>query len=414
MASGACRILTRRSVELGVMRRFAIGLFAISALVVLTALLSVGQVNSAASSASPSSAASSSGLSLAAELPAEVAAAAPVVEPLIALQATSTINLSSELGGAFHPPVKCDADGNLYIRRFALNRPRGPVIKIDSEGKPAALFDPMAFSELALDRVDAFSPDADGGIYQIAQSGITKPRMYVLHYSSDGSPSSPSRLEADFEVYTFAAFADGSFLVSGTQRDPMDKNDHGHGVTAVFSADGRELAPVTFQEPKKGSGKTATESGAKAGEGAPSQPVQTVALADTTKMAGALDLKDAERSRDGNLYVMRASSQAPVDVDVVSPSGKIVKTLKIAAPLPGGIANSFHVSENRLALLFRNGGEQSPSIEVVDGETGRKISAYSVSSDLGAFACYSANDGVFTFLKHGDGNVIEMIRAEAQ
>lgn len=392
------------------MRLRAIWLFAISALVVLTALLSVGQVNSAASSASSSSGPSSSASSSSAL--SEVAAGAPVVEPLIALQATSTTNLSSELGGAFHPPVKCDADGNLYIRRFALNRRRGPVIKIDSEGKPAALFDPMAFPELALDRVDAFSPAPDGGIYQIAQSGITKPRMYVLHYSSDGSPSSPSRLEADFEVYTFAAFANGSFLVSGTQRDPMDKNDHGHGVTAVFSADGRELAPVTFQEPKKGSGKTGTESGAKAGEGASSQPVQTVAPADSTKTVGALDLKDAEMSRDGNLYVMRASSQALVEV--ISPSGKIVKTFKIAAPLAGGIANSFHVSENRLALLFMNGGEQSPSIEVVDGQTGRKISAYSVSSDLGTFACYSANDGVFTFLKHGDGNVIEMIRAEAQ
>jgi hypothetical protein len=381
------------------MRLRAIWLFANCGLVVLKALLSVGQVNSAVSSASPSSALS------------EVATAAPVYEPLIALQATSTTNLSSELGGAFHPPVKCDADGNLYIRRFALNRPRGPVIKINSEGKPTALFDPMAFSELALDRVDAFSPAPDGGIYQIAQSGITKPRIYALHYSSDGSPSSSSRLEADFEVYTFAAFGDGNFLVSGTQRDPMDKSDHGHGVTAVFSPDGRELAPVTFQEPKKGSHKTAIESGAKAGEGAPRQPVQTVASADTTRTAGALDLRDAELGRDGNLYVMRASSQ--VLVDVVSPSGKIVKTLKIAAPLAGGIGNSFHVSENRLALLFMNGGE-SPSIEVVDGQTGRKISAYSVSSDLGTFACYSANDGVFTFLKHGDGNVIEMIRAEAQ
>ena len=64
-------------------------------------------------------------------------------------------------------------------------------------------------------------------------------------------------------------------------------------------------------------------------------------------------------------------------------------------------------------MLFMNGNEQM-AIAVVDAQTGRKIAAYSNTADLGSFACYSANDGVFTFLKHGDGNVIEVIRAEAQ
>ncbi len=84
-------------------------------------------------------------------------------------------------------PSKCDADGNLYIRKLAMDRPLlGPVVKIDREGKRVALFDPAAFSQLALDRADAFSPAADGGMYQIAQSGVLKPRIYVLHFSSDG------------------------------------------------------------------------------------------------------------------------------------------------------------------------------------------------------------------------------------
>jgi hypothetical protein len=313
------------------------------------------------------------------------------------------------------PPVKCDADGNLYIRRFALNRLLGPVIKIDSDGKAAGLFDPSVFASLALTRVDAFSPAPDGGIYQIAQSGIVKPRIYVLHYSSDGSASSPSRLDADLEVYTFAAFPDGNFLVSGVQRDPMDKNDHGRGVTEVFSADGRELAQLTFQEPQQKSPKpTSLEAASGANltnaqvqkEAPPPEPAKA-----TDKPAGALDLKDAEISRDGNLYVVRTSSQALIDV--IAPGGKIMKTLKIASPLSSGRPITFHVSENRIAVLFTNGVEQM-AIAVVDGQTGRKIAGYSNPADLGSFACYSANDGVFTFVKHGDGNVIEVIRAEAQ
>src|ERR1700675_1382441 len=178
----------------------------------------------------------------------------------IALRATSTMNVASETGGAFMSPSKCDADGNLYIRKYATDRPLlGPVVKIDPDGKRTALFDPSAFSQLALDRADVFSPASNGGMYQIAQSGVSKPRIYVLRFSSDGSPSSPTRLDADFEVYTFAAFTDGNFLVSGVKRDVQNKSDRGRNFTAVFSADGRELAQLSFQE-ARGTAKAGTKS----------------------------------------------------------------------------------------------------------------------------------------------------------
>src|SRR5215470_613737 len=41
----------------------------------------------------------------------------------IALREVSRSSLSSEQGGAFMLPAKCDADGNLYIRKFATDRP---------------------------------------------------------------------------------------------------------------------------------------------------------------------------------------------------------------------------------------------------------------------------------------------------
>src|SRR6202158_1419630 len=84
-------------------------------------------------------------------------------ETIFTLRASSTMNLQSEMGGAFSS-AKCDADGNLYIRKFAVDRPLlGPVAKIDPDGKRVALFDPAAFSQLALNRADAFSPASDGG-----------------------------------------------------------------------------------------------------------------------------------------------------------------------------------------------------------------------------------------------------------
>jgi hypothetical protein len=353
---------------------------------------STGQVNSSSSEELPKVSGSSSGST-------------------IALRAISTTNLTSEAGGAFMVPAKCDADGNLYIRKAAMDRPMlGPVVKVDTDGKRTALFDLAAFSQLGLDRADAFSPASDGGLYRIAQKGLMNPHIYVLHFSSDGSASSSTMLDADLEVYTFAAFTEGNFLVSGVKRDASNKNDKGRKFTAVFSADGRELAQLIFQEahPKKS---VQVEAKSKTGMGR-NEPGRSDPVAFELE-APSLDLADAEVGSNGNLYVMRGSS--PALVYVISPNGKIVQTLKVSAPPPHARPGALHVSRNRLAISFWNTEGERQTIVVADAETGRKIASYDDATGLGAtFACYAADDGVFTFLKLGEGNELEVIRAEAQ
>ncbi len=364
------------------MRSFSGGLFTLRPIFFFLAAFSVAQGNSPTPSVVPNIPLSGSSVS----------------GSTIALHASSTMNVASEMGGAFMSPSKCDADGNLYVRKLAVDRPLlGPVVKIDPDGKRTALFDPAAFSQLALDRADAFSPASDGGMYQIAQSGGLKPRIYVLRFSSDGSPSSPTLLDADFEVYAFAAFADGNFLVSGVKRDVQNKNDRGRNFTAVFSAGGRELAQLSFQAPQE----SAKASAKKANTN------------DAEKATPGLDLAEAELGSDGNLYVVRFSS--PALVYVIAPSGKIMKTIKVSSPLLGALPSAFHLSGNRLALSFWNDENQRQTVVVADAQTGRKIASYGDPTGLGpSFACYSANDGVFTFLKLGEGNELEVIRAEAQ
>jgi hypothetical protein len=315
----------------------------------------------------------------------------------LTLRASSTMNVASEAGGAFMNASKCDADGNLYIRKYAMDRPLlAPVVKIAPDGKRIALFDPAVFSQLALDRADAFSPASDGGMYQIAQSGILKPHIYVLHFSSDGSPASPTLLDADFEVYTFAAFAGGNFLVSGVQRDALNKKDRGRNFTAVFSADGRELAQLSFQPPLEAAKKEAPK---------PAQKDAEKAL--------TLDLAEAESGSDGNLYVLRGSS--PAFVYVIAPSGRVMKTIKVGSPMPDGVPGAFHVSLNQMALSFWDDATQKQTVVVADAQTGRKIASYADPGGLGpSFVCFSANEGVFTFLQLGQGNTLEVIRAEAQ
>ena len=59
--------------------------------------------------------------------------------------------------------------------------------------------------------------------------------------------------------------------------------------------------------------------------------------------------------------------------------------------------------------------EQMHTLVIADAQTGRKIASYDDPSGAGtSFACFSANEGVFTFLKLGAGNELGVIRPEPQ
>ena len=307
---------------------------------------------------------------------------------------------------------RCDADGNLYIRKYATDRPMlSPVVKIDADGKRTALFDPVSFSQLKLNRADAFAPAADGGLYQMASTDGAKPRVYVLHFFPDGSSSSPILLESEIEPYQFAPFPGGNLLVSGFQSDPQKGGDE-RPLTAVFSGGGRRLADISFEAPPESPGLAAKALTTAAGKPA-AQPVRPA--------VPSLPLSDAEAGADGNIYAMRVRRSSLALVDVISPAGKILRTLKIRAPVPDAKADAsatqvsaFHVSNNQLAVEFE-GDSETQMFVVADTESGRPIATYSYAGEAGAsFACYSADEGVFTFVNLAEGNSIEVIRATAQ
>lgn len=101
-------------------------------------------------------------------------------------------------------------------------------------------------------------------------------------------------------------------------------------------------------------------------------------------------------------------------VYVIASSGRILKKLKIASPVPDGLSGDSHTSGNRLAISFEQKNERH-TLVIADAQTGRKIASYDESTGAGtSFACFSANEGVFTFLKLGAGNELGVIRSEPQ
>src|ERR1700687_2886152 len=97
------------------MRSFSGGLFSLRPLFFFLAGVSAVAVNSAPPSAGHN---------------------IPLSGSPIALHDSSTMNVASEMGGAFLSNSRCDADGNLYIPTYARDRPLLlPVVQIDHDGK---------------------------------------------------------------------------------------------------------------------------------------------------------------------------------------------------------------------------------------------------------------------------------------
>jgi len=126
-----------------------------------------------------------------------------------------------------------------------------------------------------------------------------------------------------------------------------------------------------------------------------------------------MDLSGAEPARDGNIYAIRRSS--PTMVYVISPAGSVIRTLKVTGPGPDVMPNTFHVSGNRVAISFWDDEKQSQTLVVAESQTGETIATYTDSDGLGpSFACYSADEGVFSFLQLGEQNTMEVVRAGVQ
>jgi hypothetical protein len=77
---------------------------------------------------------------------------------------------------------------------------------------------------------------------------------------------------------------------------------------------------------------------------------------------------------------------------------------------------TFHVSGNQIAISFMGGeGEDARLFVVADSQSGQILRTFSQQGIVGSeFACYSANDGEFTFVHLAEGNKIELVRAQGR
>lgn len=292
--------------------------------------------------------------------------------PTSILNVTSTHPVPLTSVGDIYGQIRCDVKGNVYFETQNI-----PLLRVSADGHNVVSFstNPIINSRLADFRQDSLNNDfainPSGGVYVVTRS---RDNPYVLSFDSDGRYQSMTRLDgpASFHPLGLAVFANGNFLVSGTVRD-TDKEDESRPLTAIFESGGRLVSELSLQGDKE-----------------------------VRKLQSSLDTDAPEihivgimMSDDGNAYVMRRLKK-PV-VEVVSPSGELLRTLRIMAP--EGFSQGFMTTahDSFFITFYKSSKQQSELLYVkYDSADGHEIARFERSKDIvAAFVCYAREEFLF-------------------
>jgi hypothetical protein len=308
------------------------------------------------------------------------------------LAVVEIIKIPSEPADGFNAaePLRCDVDGNFYLRVQLDVEPA--IRKFNAAGIQKALFRPSLISELNVRFTSYFSVREGGEVDQLVFPSKSED-SYVVTFKSDGTYKSKAKLQPGFNFRPFqlATFPSGQWLVAGLRNDENPTVHVKWPFTGIFSEDGTLLKEVMLSDDK--------QIHKRAAGGDPAVVPKGRHYGNTTIELGA-----AAAARDGNIYVMRRFSQAIIYA--ISASGDVVRRFSVD---PGN--HDFHpvsmqVAGDRIAVLFFKSRADNVALpedlilKVVDLE-GHSTATYDQIGKAGvgiAFICYVPAREEFTFV----------------
>jgi hypothetical protein len=321
------------------------------------------------------------------------------------LELKEKVSVPNVFAGILVGDIKCDASSNLYFQPYAPSRDRtgiygNSIVKISANGEKKTRFDLSTVSGFEQAEIVDFNV-GNGDIYFLASKNSEGP-VYLLKFDADGKYKSLSRLEADITPRQLAAFGDGNLLIGGfvVNRENIPSNSAKQPFLGVFNERGQLLFPVSLK-------------GDIGPQNASSASSEDNNLEPRRSYEKAIAISIMQSGQDGNVYLMRFSPQGPVFT--ISPSGRMLRVLKLQAPEAAKLA-TIKLANDRLAALFlkKKQGERGIKeavISVYDTSTSEKVADYSYSTaEIGlGLACYTPE--TFTFIGGNQQGTLQIIRA---
>jgi hypothetical protein len=303
----------------------------------------------------------------------------------------------SEIAQVFQEPLKCDADGNLYLRTEPSGI--GAIHKLNSKGERIALFQPIS-PNIKVNAPLSFAISPGGEVYQLISAFEKTP--YVFVYDKDGSLKSEIKLQTGFLFYPkqIAVFSNGDFLVSGLEYG-SNPQDAMWPFTGIFASDGSLRKELTLKDDQRIHDMAASGDPKVSAPGLPSSN-------------RAITSGKVETGADGNVYLMRRLS--PAIVYAISPGGA-VRRFEVDPGSQDLLPTSMHIVGSRMAVLFWQPQTRDEVLKVVDLQ-GHEVATYfepapkNGEQSIGAaFVCYSQNPERFIFLETMEDSMLGLITA---
>jgi hypothetical protein len=288
-------------------------------------------------------------------------------------------------------PVKCDDRGNVYFRSSARGPGKFDVVKIAPDGSQTAVYTFSGVADIKDDSLVAASAGDHGEMYELLRT--SGQRVLLLRFSENGQLESRTEIDAPepFSPAQLDVLPNGTLFVSGTLIGEKTGQRAGQPVNALYDASGRWLKEIRLKNDS----------------GLLKQPLKTSDR--TGSQNRAVHFGRTAVGDDGNLYVMRAAG--PAVVYVISPGGKVERTLTVQPPGNGGVPFALLAHGGRAAVEFDFPDSPDVSdtrIRLVDSRSGQAITDYKVTTDLGeAVACYDGSQFTFIGMKDGWRSIIQ-------
>ncbi|MFB3815959.1 MAG: hypothetical protein ACE14L_17785 [Terriglobales bacterium] len=330
------------------------------------------------------------------------AAAGNLQDDVRKLKLLNTLDVPSEVATEFGPPLRCDREGNLYLHSevFGVSGLR----RISPKGERLATFNPNPDSHVKVDFIGSFALGR-GDLYALVYAKeITR---YLFVYDLDGKYKSTIKLDPGFawSPNALAVFPSGELFITG-RRYVRSRQDEAKILyvpfTGLFKADGTLLKEIALED---------------------DSPLQKLADAGDRRYASptapgsnrAISFSQTDVGEDGNVYLMRWTS--PAIFYAIAPTGEVVRRFTLDSGDGNMHPFAFHISGNRLAVLFTHPQTGERVMKVSDLE-GTEIATYRYSAKTpgesfgAAFACYTTQPERFTFLSTTDKDKLRLIFAE--
>ena len=296
-------------------------------------------------------------------------------------------------------PDRCDADGNIYMRPYAIGYRFGwgQIQKYNLKGENTATFSaqtgylPAQFFVDGDGTVNVMAVDAKQLAEVMTREVRAFPDIYILRYKKDGTFDHKTKLEKTFVPSgSFVAFPTGEILVSGIEAQTGSGKPPSTPFTGLFNESGELLRRITNKDDD--------------------WIDKAVAAGDTTKVAPgrganpAVARGQALIGSDGNAYILRRT--LPAIVYVISRGGGLVRTLSLSSGEPARFPSIMLENQGRLAIVFQNTGPSEPLLKIFDATTGKEKEVVNVATQFGAgVACFSPPTKL-TFVRVEDGKFV--------